>query len=58
MLAGAGVASMTLMACYGAPPCDHNEKDGGTGSGLCHEDPPADAGKTDAGADAGTDAGG
>lgn len=39
MLAGAGVAALTLMACYGAPPCDDVD---------CQPEPP-DAGMNDAG---------
>ena len=39
MLAGAGVAALTLMACYGAPPCDDAD---------CQPEPP-DAGMNDAG---------
>ncbi len=46
-MAGAGVAAVTLMACYGAPPC----KDGGF---KCYD---PDIEEPDAGADAGTDAG-
>jgi uncharacterized paraquat-inducible protein A len=37
MLAGAGVAAITLMACYGAPPCDDCQPE------------PTDAGLNDAG---------
>ncbi len=42
---GAGAAAMTLMACYGMPPCDHNarECDDTTDAG------PADGGTCDAG---------
>jgi hypothetical protein len=39
MLAGAGVAALTLMACYGAPPCDDAD---------CQPEPP-DSGMNDAG---------
>lgn len=45
-LAGAGVAALTLMACYGAPPCDHNNTN-------CYEPETPDAGSNDAGTDGG-----
>ena len=45
-LAGAGVAALTLMACYGAPPCED-------GSFNCYDPETPDAGTTDGGADAG-----
>jgi hypothetical protein len=45
-LAGAGVAALTLMACYGAPPCDHNDPN-------CYEPETPDGGLNDAGTDAG-----
>lgn len=45
-LAGAGLAALTLMACYGAPPCDN-------GTYNCY-DPEEDGGiQPDAGGDAG-----
>lgn len=61
-LAGAGVAAITLMACYGMPPCDTPAPDGGTDPYSCYDqDPPMDDGGTlaDGGtqADGGTDAG-
>jgi hypothetical protein len=40
MLASAGVAALTLMACYGAPPCDDPQ---------CYEPDPPDAGMNDGG---------
>jgi hypothetical protein len=40
MLAGASVAALTLMACYGAPPCDDPQ---------CYEPEPPDAGMNDGG---------
>ena len=53
---GAGAAAITLMACYGMPPCDRHVGDGGTGATGCAVIPeddggvPDDAGvKTDAG---------
>jgi len=49
--AGAAVSALTLMACYGAPPCDHNA-DAGEDSSSCYDQYPEDAG-----GDAGTDAG-
>lgn len=40
---------MTLMACYGMPPCEpHTTADGGT-STTCVVEPPADAGTGDGG---------
>lgn len=51
---------MTLMACYGMPPCDHNAADGGSTSGYaCDPKVVVDAGESDGGVtDAGpTDAG-
>jgi hypothetical protein len=52
-LAGAGVAAITLMACYGSPPCDHNATDGGPddNGGSCWDDyePFPDAGTADGG---------
>jgi hypothetical protein len=44
-ITGAGMAALTLMACYGAPPCDD-------GDFKCY-DPEPDAGLTDGGTDAG-----
>lgn len=44
-LAGAGVAAITLMACYGVPPCEDGTYD-------C-VDPDADGGVSDGGTDAG-----
>ena len=41
-LAGAGLAALTLMACYGVPPCDDGTRD-------CQEPDPADGGLNDAG---------
>ncbi|MBS1149893.1 MAG: hypothetical protein H6Q89_1591 [Myxococcaceae bacterium] len=64
---GAGAAAITLMACYGMPPCDTQATDGGSGSGRCAIVPeqdagvPEDGGTSDGGvkSDAGTcDAGG
>lgn len=52
---GASVASMTLMACYGMPPCDPEgvSADGGSDPYECYE-PTEDAGEElDGGADAG-----
>ncbi|WP_205525567.1 hypothetical protein [Pyxidicoccus trucidator] len=50
-LAGASATALTLMACYGMPPCEDGTWD-------CHEFPP-NCDLTDAGADAGlTDGGG
>jgi hypothetical protein len=45
-LAGAGVAALTLMACYGAPPCED-------GTANCYEPETPDAGPGDAGTDGG-----
>ncbi|WP_224240379.1 hypothetical protein [Hyalangium gracile] len=45
-LASAGVAALTLMACYGAPPCED-------GSFDCYEPETPDAGPSDGGADGG-----
>lgn len=47
VLAGAGVAALTLMACYGAPPCDDGMYD------CYNPDPSEDGGVTDGGTDAG-----
>ena len=62
-LAGAGVAAITLRACYGAPPCVESAPDGGSGPSSCYGNPPeeedgglpGDGGMRapDAGADAG-----
>jgi hypothetical protein len=41
-LATAGVAALTLMACYGVPPCDDGTYD-------CQNPDPTDGGVTDAG---------
>ena len=61
-LAGAGMAAITLMACYGMPPCDTPAPDGGSDRYYCYEDPPAhcaSAVPADGGADGGvTDGGG
>lgn len=56
VLGGIG-ASMTLMACYGAPPCYATLPDGGTDvNRRCHEPLEIDAGSSDGGVrtDAGT----
>ncbi len=48
MAAGASITAITLMACYGAPPCEDGTYD-------CYDGPyPEDL---DAGSDAGSDAG-
>lgn len=39
-LAGASVASLTLMACYGMPPCDAPAPDGGTDRYWCYDTEP------------------
>jgi hypothetical protein len=39
-LAGASVASLTLMACYGMPPCDAPAPDGGADSYWCYDTEP------------------
>ncbi|PTL80626.1 hypothetical protein [Vitiosangium sp. GDMCC 1.1324] len=41
-LASAGVAAITLMACYGMPPCDTPAPDGGTDSYHCYDQEPVD----------------
>jgi hypothetical protein len=41
-LASAGIAALTLMACYGVPPCDD-------GTHHCQDPDPADGGLNDAG---------
>lgn len=38
-LAGAGVAAITLMACYGMPPCDYHLPDGGPDTDRCYGNP-------------------
>jgi len=60
----AGAASMTLMACYGMPPCDYKAADGGTKTGgvYCRDtcvDPALanncyQVGETDGGQDGGS----
>jgi hypothetical protein len=61
-LAGAGMAALTLMACYGMPPCDTPAPDGGSDPYYCYDDPPAHCASAvpqDGGADGGvTDGGG
>jgi hypothetical protein len=47
VLAGASVAALTLMACYGAPPCEDGTHD------CYYPDPTEDGGVTDGGTDAG-----
>jgi hypothetical protein len=61
-LASAGMAAITLMACYGMPPCEEPAPDGGADPYHCYDVdlPEEDAGVTDAGTqpgDGGTDAG-
>lgn len=69
-LVSAGAASVTLMACYGMPPCDYQAPDGSTrhNGTLCKNvcvDPDSTVAKrcydvavSDGGADAGTTDGG
>lgn len=62
-VASASVAAITLMACYGMPPCEEPAPDGGTDEYHCYDDEPVegdggvlpDGGMlpTDAGVDAG-----
>ncbi|WNG29176.1 hypothetical protein F0U62_38165 [Cystobacter fuscus] len=55
-LASAGMAAITLMACYGMPPCDEPAPDGGSDQYHCYDyyppthcaSPAADGGLTDA----------
>jgi hypothetical protein len=51
-LAGAGVAAITLMACYGMPPCDTPAPDGSGDLYHCYRE---DGGSQPS--DGGTDAG-
>jgi len=39
-LASAGVAAITLMACYGMPPCDTPAPDGGDDAYHCYDTAP------------------
>jgi hypothetical protein len=57
---GAAAGAMTLMACYGLPPCDGKGADGGDSrGGECYPAVQVDAGTTDAGTpDAGKPDGG
>lgn len=63
---GASIASLTLMACYGGPPCEDGKPDGGDNSNRCLNYEPdsgtvqnhGDSGVTDGGVtDAGVDGG-
>lgn len=56
-LAGAGAASLTLMACYGLPPCEPEDLDGKDDPSYCREPMEYGDAGVDAGADAGPDAG-
>jgi len=62
-LAGAGVTAITLMACYGMPPCDTPAPDGSNNPYHCYDREPVDPDggmNADGGthpADGGTDAG-
>nr|AYM53600.1 hypothetical protein [Cystobacter velatus] len=65
-LASAGMAAITLMACYGMPPCDEPAPDGGSDPYHCYDydplphcaSPATDGGLTDAdGGLAGSDGG-
>ncbi|HEX8536885.1 MAG TPA: hypothetical protein VF664_05430, partial [Cystobacter sp.] len=65
-LASAGMAAITLMACYGMPPCDEPAPDGGSDRYHCYDfehpthcaSPASDGGQTDAdGGTADTDGG-
>ncbi len=42
-VAGAAVSALTLMACYGAPPCDYGA-DGGSDPNSCYDPIVEDAG--------------
>ncbi|ATB29812.1 hypothetical protein [Melittangium boletus] len=55
VLASAGVAAITLMACYGMPPCNTPAPDGGSDPYHCYdqEPPVPDSGIQADGGDAG-----
>lgn len=55
-LASAGVAAITLMACYGMPPCGPPAPDGGSDPYYCYDFPPANC-TSPAATDGGTDGG-
>jgi len=51
-LAGAGVTALTLMACYGMPPCDAPPPEGSTDPFHCYDNgPPCDVLLADGGTD-------
>ncbi|WNG19654.1 hypothetical protein [Cystobacter fuscus] len=64
-LASAGMAAITLMACYGMPPCDEPAPDGGSDRYHCYDYEPSsqcawpatDGGLTDADGGTGPDGG-
>ncbi|MFE8596535.1 hypothetical protein [Archangium violaceum] len=48
-LASAGMAAITLMACYGMPPCDTPAPDGGDNLYHCYDLDPCDTSGPDGG---------
>jgi hypothetical protein len=50
-LAGASVAAITLMACYGMPPCDTPAPDGGTDPYHCYDIEPCSTTLPDGGSE-------
>jgi hypothetical protein len=48
-LAGASVAAITLMACYGMPPCDTPPPDGGSDMYHCYDMDPCGPSSQDGG---------